>query len=80
MQFNDRRPHLDVRAEDYETPVTRQTVTQANARLRAAMISPDAERGQQQITKTIQQRYRERKRAGQEPFGSVGEYLEAMKK
>lgn len=78
MEFNDRRPSLRVTDEDYETPVTRSSVTAANARLRSAMIAPDAEHGNHHIDTVIQRRYRERKREGQEPYRSVGEYLEAM--
>lgn len=78
MEFNDRRPRLEVRPEDYETPVTRSSVTRANAALRNAMLPSDAEHGNHYISTVIQKRYRERKREGQEPFRSVGEYLEAM--
>lgn len=78
MEFHDRRPKLEVRPEDYETPVTRSSVTQANARLRDAMLPSDADHGNHHIGTVIQRRYRERKREGHEPFGSVGEYLESM--
>lgn len=78
MEFNDRRPHLDIRPEDYETPVTRSSVSDANARLRSAVIAPDREQRAQHINQVTKRRHRDRKRELGEPFQSVGQYLEDM--
>jgi hypothetical protein len=78
MQFNDRRPTLDVTDEDYETPITRSSLAQANARLKQATIASLQDRKSGEIGKSTQQRYRTRKSGSELDYKNIGEYLQVM--
>lgn len=75
--FNDRRPYGGPRDEDYGTPVSRETLVGANARLRDATPQYRLGDKNRSIATLAVQRHRSR-RAGQGDFASVGEYLEFL--
>lgn len=75
VEFNDRRPQVSPDDDDYATPLTRQGVANANARVRAAQ--PDYRIGDtdHSLRNLTVQRHRARK-AERGDFATVGEYLE----
>lgn len=73
--FNDRRPSAAPCDDDYSTPVSRGTLIDANARVRAATPAYRMSRQNTAISTLAVQRHRSRE-AGAGDFASVGEYLE----
>ena len=80
--FHDRRPnrHLPTE-EDYQTPLTRTMVTEANKRFRHSgvprVIRSDPHTADRIVREATKQRFRSRRHSGQD-FGSVGEYLDYL--
>jgi hypothetical protein len=75
--FNDRRPYGGPREEDYQTPVSRDSLVDANARLRDATPQYRLDDRNRTIRTLAVQRHRSR-RSGEGDFASVGEYLEFL--
>lgn len=75
MEFHDRRPHARPDDDDYATPLTRQTVADANARVRAAQPDYRLADTEHSLRNLTVKRHRARK-AEQGDFDSVGSYLE----
>lgn len=75
--FNDRRPSARPGDDDYSTPVNRDTLIDANARLRTATPAYKADRTNTQISTLAVQRHRSRQ-AGSGDFASVGHYLDFL--
>lgn len=73
--FNDRRASSVPCDDDYDTPVSRGSLVDANARVRAATPAYRMPRQNTAISTLAVQRHRSRE-AGAGDFGSVGEYLE----
>lgn len=73
--FNDRRPHAGPVDDDYSTPVTKTTLTQAHARIWAATPEYRMDDTRTGIRTLAVQRHRAR-RSGGDDFDSVGSYLE----
>jgi len=78
MDFNDRRPSSEPCDDDYATPVSRATLIDANARVRAATPAYRESRQNTAISTLAVQRHRSRE-AGGGDFGSIGEYLEFVR-
>ena len=80
--FHDRRPrqHLP-QPEDYETPLTRTSLAEANKRFRqtgvSSVIGNDTAKADRIIKKAIKERFNER-RKGFEDFQTVGAYMEYL--
>ena len=77
--FNDRRPCASPCDDDYAKLVTRDTLVDANARLRDATPRYRLNDRNQSISTLAVQRHRSR-RAGSGDFASVGHYLEHFSK
>jgi hypothetical protein len=79
--FRDRRANAKPRDEDYETPLTRTTLVEANRRFRQdgvqAVVGKDTEAANRIVKHTIKTRFNAR-RKGFEEFESVGAYLEYL--
>lgn len=73
--FNDRRPCVSPCEDDYQTPVNRDSLIDANARLRGATPRYRLEHRNRTIATLAVQRHRSRER-GSGDFASLGEYLE----
>jgi len=82
VDFNDRRPNADPDPDDYERPLTRQTLTEANRRFRQtgvqAVIHTDPKTADRIVRRSIKERFNSR-RKGLEDFDSVGAYLDYLK-
>ena len=82
VDFRDRRPggHLP-RPEDYETPLTRTRVAEADERFRLSgvqgILGPDPDEAERRIKHAIKSRFN-RRRNGQGDFATVGDYLEYL--
>lgn len=80
MEFRDRRPQGHrPRDTDFQTPVTRATLAEANDRFRrgSAFFTPIGP-GEKSAAKLVQRVTKERfnvRRAGQEDFETIGDYL-----
>lgn len=77
MDFNDRRACASPSDDDYSTPVGRDTLVDANARLRGATPAYKLERRNTSIATLAVQRHRARS-DGRGDFASVGHYLEFL--
>jgi hypothetical protein len=75
--FNDRRPSASPGDDDYSTPVSRDSLVDANARLRAATPAYHLDRRNTSISTLAVQRHRARN-DGRGDFASVGSYLEHL--
>lgn len=79
--FRDRRTNAKSRDEDYDIPLTRTTLTDANRRFRQsgvqAVIGHNPGEADRLIKKTIKERFNDR-RKGFEDFETVGEYLDYL--
>lgn len=75
--FRDRRPSAEPGDDDYSKPVNRDTLVDANNRLRAATPAYKLERRNTNISTLAVQRHRSRM-AGSGDFASVGHYLEFL--
>jgi hypothetical protein len=75
--FNDRRPSASPGDDDYSTPVNRDTLIDANARLRAATPHYQRDRRNTTISTLAVQRHRARM-SGLGDFASVGHYLDFL--
>jgi hypothetical protein len=75
--FRDRRPSASPAEDDYSTPVHRDSLIDANARLRAATPAYQLDRRNTTISTLAVQRHRSRQ-AGSGDFASVGHYLEFL--
>lgn len=73
--FNDRRPCASPCDDDYAVPLSRESLVDANARLRGATPVYRQEHRSRSISTLAVQRHRSR-RAGQGDFASIGHYLE----
>jgi hypothetical protein len=71
--FNVRRPS-PLREGDGDRPLDRDSLTEANARIRASAPAYRADAVNTKIRTTAVQRHRAR-RAGGDDFGTVGEYV-----
>lgn len=80
--FNDRRPlhHLPT-DEDYQTPLTKARVAEANKRFCSSgvpsVIHNDGEKAARVVKVATRERFKTRKNSGQD-HESVGEYLEFL--
>jgi len=81
VEFRDRRPHAKPEPEDYERPLTRQALTEANRRFRQngvpSVIYTDPDAAGKIVKRTIKERFNSR-RKGFEDFDSVGAYLQYL--
>lgn len=81
VDFRDRRPNAQPGAEDYERPLTRTTLTEANRRFRQsgvqAVVGNDAGKADRIVRRTIRERFNSR-RKGFEDFPTVGDYLDYL--
>ena len=77
MDFNDRRPCASPSDDDWSTPVTRESLVDANARLRGATPQYRLDHRNRSISTLAVQRFRSRE-SGEGDFASVGEYLEFL--
>jgi hypothetical protein len=77
MDFNDRRPCASPCEDDWSTPLSRETLVDANARLRGATPQYRLGDRNRSISTLAVQRHRSRE-AGQGDFSSIGEYLEFL--
>jgi hypothetical protein len=75
--FNDRRPSAKPTDDDYCTPVCRDSLVDANARIRAATPAYRLDDRNIGIRTLAVQRHRSR-RSGTGDFRSVGDYLEFL--
>jgi hypothetical protein len=75
--FNDRRPHAGPGDDDYSKPVNRDTLIDANARVRNATPAYRLDDRHVQIRTLAVQRHRARN-DGRGDFASVGHYLEFL--
>ena len=75
--FHDRRPHSAPSEGDFIQPLTRATVTEANARIRAATEPYNLGPVNDRINSAAKERHRAR-RSGRGDFQSVGDYLTHM--
>lgn len=82
MELRDRRPpRPEPRAEDYETPLTRTGLAEANRKyLQTGVrgrLGVDQNRAREIVRRTTKDRFTAR-RKGLEDFSSLGEYLEFL--
>lgn len=80
IEFNDRRDfrHLP-NEDDYERPLTRNSLAEANARFRHSGIQrAPKDEAQRLIEYVAKRRSRAKHRYGQDDFSTVGEYLEYL--
>ena len=81
MEFNDRRPSAQPGPEDYEQPLTRISIVEANRRFRKigvqAVVGKDSQAADRIVKRTIKERFNGR-RQGCEDFPTVGDYLEYL--
>lgn len=77
VDFNDRRPSAAPVDEDYATPVHRDSLVDANARLRSATPAYKLDLRNTSISTLAVQRHRARM-SGLGDFASVGHYLEFL--
>jgi hypothetical protein len=81
VPFRDRRPNAIPRDEDYEQPLTRTSLVEANRRFRQAgvqaVIGKDVAAADRLIKKTIKERFNGR-RKGFEDFPTVGDYMDYL--
>lgn len=75
--FNDRRASARPGDDDYSTPVNRDTLVEANARLRNATHAYHLDGRNTQISTLAVQRHRARN-DGRGDFASVGHYLDFL--
>lgn len=75
--FRDRRASASPGEDDYSTPVSRDSLVEANARLRDATPQYKLDRRNTSISTLAVQRHRSRE-AGSGDFASVGHYLEFL--
>lgn len=75
--FRDRRPSAAPAEDDYSTPVNRDSLIDANNRLRAATPAYQLDRRNTRISTLAVQRHRARN-DGRGDFASVGHYLEFL--
>lgn len=83
MEIRDRRPPRPLpEPEDYEKPLTRAAITEANRKyLQTGVrgrLGTDTAKAQQIIRETTKERFKARRRSGEEPLGTLGEYLEYL--
>jgi hypothetical protein len=81
MDIRDRRPNAEPSAEDYDRPLTRATLTEANRRFREAgvqsVVGKDPQAADRIVRRAIKERFNGR-RKGYEDFPTVGDYLEYL--
>lgn len=75
--FRDRRPSASPVDDDYATPLSRDSLVEANNRLRAATPRYQLDRRNTGISTLAVQRHRSRQ-AGSGDFDSIGSYLEFL--
>jgi hypothetical protein len=81
VDFRDRRPNALPSAEDYDRPLDRTSLVEANRRFRqagvSAVVGNDSQAADRVVKKTIKERFNGR-RKGFEDFPTVGEYLDYL--
>jgi len=81
VNFNDRRPNAEPDPDDYERPLTRQSLTEANKRFRQsgvqAVIHTDPKTADRIVRRTIKERFNSR-RKGFEDFPTIGAYMDYL--
>lgn len=79
MDFNDRRRNARPDPEDYDRPLTRETLIEANRKFRENgvqdVIGTDPDTADKIIRRTVKERFNRRRRLTGD-FDTVGEYLE----
>lgn len=73
-EFHDRRPSAHPTDDDFMAPVTRQSIAEANVRLRTATPDYRAQDMESRITDQAKRRHRARQ-TGHGDFETVGDYL-----
>lgn len=81
VEFHDRRLNAQPSAEDYDRPLTRTTLTEANRLFRQrgvqGTIGNDGEKADRIVRRTVKERFNSR-RKGFEDFPTVGSYLDYL--
>jgi hypothetical protein len=78
VDFHDRRANAEPDPDDFERPLTKTSITEANKRFREngvqAVVGKDTGTADKIVRRTTKNRFNGR-RKGSEDFASVGEYL-----
>jgi hypothetical protein len=79
IEFHDKRNlrHFPVK-EDYETPLTRASLTRANQRFRQTGVSRVVGSDREKADRIVKDITRERRKGKINPGNTVGEYLEFL--
>jgi len=81
MDVNDRRANARPSEEDYQTPLSRRALTEANRLFREngvqAVVGKDSRAADRIVKRTVKERFNGR-RKGAGDFSSVGEYLDYL--
>jgi hypothetical protein len=83
MDINDRRPPRPLpKPEDYEKPLTRTSISEVNREyLQAGVrgrLGTDSDTARKVIRETTKDRFKARRRAGEEPLSTLGDYKEYL--